>query len=104
MTHRIALFVCLLVAWPVCASAQYFGQNKVQYERLRFQVLTTPNFDIYHYPEEADAVRLAARLVEQWRVSLTTTLGFSLPGRQPLVLYASHPHFTQTQIVGGWLA
>lgn len=101
MTHRIALCVCLFVAWPVCTAAQYFGQNKVQYERLRFQVLTTPNFDIYHYPEEADAVRLAARLVEQWRASLTTTLGFSLPGRQPLVLYASHPHFTQTQIVGG---
>lgn len=80
---------------------QYFGQNKVQYERFDFQVLKTATFDIYHYPEEIEAVKDAARLAEQWRTRLAADLGFELPGRQPLVLYASHPHFTQTNVIGG---
>jgi Tol biopolymer transport system component len=83
------------------AEAQYFGQNKVQYERFDFQVLRTEHFDIYHYPEEADAVRIAARMAEQWRARLSESLGFTLRGRQPLVLYASHPHFVQTQVIQG---
>ena len=28
-------------------SAQYFGQNKVQYESFDFRVLETPHFDVY---------------------------------------------------------
>ncbi len=90
-----------LAATPLLAEAQYFGQNKVQYERFDFQVLRTDSFDIYHYPEEAEAVGHAARLAEQWRARLARALGFEMPGRQPLVLYASHPHFTQTQVLTG---
>ena len=90
-----------LAGLPLSASAQYFGQNKVQYERFSYQVLRTESFDIYHYPEEAEAVRLAAPLAEQWRQRLSRDLGFDLRGRQPLVLYASHPHFSQTQVIEG---
>ena len=55
---------------PSAISAQYFGQNKVQYETFNFQVMRTPNFDIYHYPEERAAVEKAAKLAEQWRIVL----------------------------------
>jgi hypothetical protein len=86
---------------PSPAGAQYFGQNKVQYERFDYQVLKTDSFDIYYYPEAAEAVRLAAPLAEQWRRRIARDLGFELRGRQPLILYASHPHFVQTQVIGG---
>ena len=86
---------------PAAAATQSFGQNKVQYERFEFQVMRTPNFDIYHYPEERAAVAHAARLAEYWRTRLTAVLGLPLSGRQPLVLYASQPHFSQTQVVDG---
>ena len=51
-----AVCALLLVLAPTAISAQYFGQNKVQYETFKFQVMRTPNFDIYHYPEERAAV------------------------------------------------
>ncbi|HUR20674.1 MAG TPA: basic secretory protein-like protein, partial [Vicinamibacterales bacterium] len=98
-----SLCVLLLLLAPAAASAQYFGQNKVQYETFKFQVMRTPNFDIYHYPEERAAVDRAAKLAEQWRIVLGQKLGHELTGRQPLVLYASQPHFAQTQVIEGIL-
>src|SRR5947199_3605345 len=44
------------------ASAQYFGSNKVQYDRFEFQVLPTAHFDVYYYPAEAETSAIAARM------------------------------------------
>jgi Tol biopolymer transport system component len=95
-----------VVVWLVCAgalaspaSAQYFGRNKVRYEKLSFQVLQTPHFDIHYYPEEREAVETAATLAERWYARLSAEFDHTFDKRQPLVLYASHSHFTQTTVV-----
>ncbi len=85
------------------ASAQYFGQNKVQYRTFDFQVLKTEHFDLYYYPEEEAAARDTARMAERWYARLAQLLDHQLSSRQPLVLYASHPHFEQTNVVEGAL-
>ncbi len=94
----VTLF-CLLASSTT--SAQYFGRNKVQYEKFDFKVLTTEHFDIYFYPEEEAAVRLAAQMAERWYARLSKLLNHQLNGRQPLILYAAHPHFQQTNILSG---
>ena len=44
------------------AHAQYFGRNKVQYERFDFRVLKTEHFDVHYYPAARGAsVRDRAR-------------------------------------------
>jgi Tol biopolymer transport system component len=83
------------------ASGQYFGRNKVQYEDFDFRVKQTEHFDIYYYPEEEQAVELAARMAERWYARLSKLLRHELSGRQPLILYAAHPHFQQTNAVPG---
>ena len=47
------------------ASAQYFGQNKVQYRRLDFSVIQTEHFDVYYYAAEWEAALDAARMAER---------------------------------------
>lgn len=83
------------------ASAQYFGRNKVQYETFDFRVLRTTHFDVYFYPEEEVAARDAARMIERWYSRLSRVLEHEFEERQPLILYASHPHFQQTVALGG---
>src|SRR3954468_19491634 len=98
MKHILALISMVLVlSAPV--SAQYFGRNKVQYKKLDFQVLKTEHFDIYFYPQERDGIDVALRMAERWRARLGRLLGHELRGRQPLVLYASHPDFEQTNTI-----
>lgn len=83
------------------AAAQYFGRNKVQYETFDFRVLRTTNFDVYFYPEEEQAARDAARMAERWYARLSRVLEHEFEERQPLILYASHPHFQQTSALSG---
>ena len=101
---RAALMVAassFLLATP--ASAQYFGRNKVRYHGFDFRVLKTQHFDVYYYPEEQEAVELTARMAERWYARLAEVLDHDLTSRQPLVLYASHAHFEQTNAIPGEL-
>src|SRR5919199_6820738 len=97
-----AALLTLVTSAPV--SAQYFGRNKVQYKKLDFQILKTEHFDIYFYPEEREGIDIAARMAERWNTRLERILGHKLRGRQPLVLYASHPDFEQTNAIQGELS
>ena len=103
MRSRAVVVLVALISFGIstAASAQYFGRNKVQYERFDFQVMNTEHFDIYYYPEEEAAVKLAARMAERWYARLSKLLQHELRGRQPLILYAAHPHFQQTNVLSG---
>jgi Tol biopolymer transport system component len=92
--------VLLLVA-ASAAEAQYFGRNKVEYERFDFRVARTEHFDIYFAAKDAAAATDAAALAERWHDRLAVALDHRLTKRQPLVLYGSHREFAQTNIVGG---
>lgn len=98
-----ALAIAAFLAAPAAVSAQgdYFGQNKVQYRDFDFKVLKTEHFDIYYYPEEEAAVRIAARMAERWYGRLSQLLVHELRGRQPLILYAAGTHFRQTNTIQG---
>lgn len=90
-----------LAAGVSAAEAQYFGRNKVQYRSFDFRVLATEHFDVYFYEEEREAATHAARMAERWYARLSRLLDADLRGRQPLILYASHPHFEQTNAIPG---
>src|ERR1044071_1299694 len=103
--RRVATLLCCVA---ICVSsspvaAQYFGQNKVQYQSFDFQVLKTEHFDIYYYPREQQGAELAARMAERWYSRLRQLLDHELRGRQPLILYASHVDFEQTNVISGVL-
>ena len=55
--YLAAIALSFSLGLPAHAAAQggYFGRNKVQYRDFDFQVLKTPHFDIYYYPEEEKA-------------------------------------------------
>jgi WD40 repeat protein len=100
LKQTIATAVALLLS-AVSADAQYFGRNKVQYDRFQFAILETEHFDIYYYAEERSAAEVAAQLAERWYERLSLALDHTFTRRQPIILYASHAHFTQTSILPG---
>src|SRR4030043_1264166 len=81
--------------------AQYFGRNKVQYQKFDFRIIKTKHFDVYYYPEFKSVAEDSARLAERWYARLSRMLGHELKGRQPLIMSSSSPHFQQTTVLSG---
>jgi Tol biopolymer transport system component len=92
----------LLAAVPAAAPAQYFGRNKVQYERFDFRILRSPHFDSHFYPAESLATSDAARMAERWYTRLSPLLRSTFD-RRSLIFYANSPDFQQTNVVEGFI-
>jgi Tol biopolymer transport system component len=101
LTLSLLVLTLITLVDPTRTWAQggYFGRNKVQYQEFKFKVLKTQHFDVYFYPEEEEGAKMASRLAERWYARFATLLDHQLRGRQPLILYASGPHFRQTNVI-----
>ncbi|HKW42191.1 MAG TPA: hypothetical protein VJN39_13150, partial [Gemmatimonadales bacterium] len=90
----MAAALALFGAAPLVA--QYFGQNKVQYQAFDFRIIQTEHFEVYYYPAERTAALDAARMAERWYARLSRVLHHQFQGRKPIILYASQSDFQQT--------
>ncbi|UCC73045.1 MAG: PD40 domain-containing protein [Gemmatimonadota bacterium] len=93
----------LLTAAADDGTAQ-FGRNKIQHRVFDFQVIRTAHFDIYYYPREREAALDAARMAERSYSRLSRILGHEFEERKPIILYASHSEFQQTNALPGLIS
>ena len=103
LVKRVVAVVLVTLASVAPSHAQSFGRNRVRYENFDFQILETPHFDIYYDSSDREAVVQAGRLAERWYDRLSRILDHTFTERQPIVLYASHAQFRQTNVVPNWL-
>ena len=101
-TRSMMLVAMLAAAAPSLVEAQYFGRNKVQYQTFDFRVLSTEHYDLHFYPAESLATADAARMAERWYSRLSGIMRHSFK-KKPLVFYADHPDFEQTNVIGGFI-
>ena len=108
MPHRLRYILALicLIATPAVALAQgdYFGRNKVQYRDFQWEIITTPHFEIYYYQGEEEAAYDAARMAERSYNRLSRILQHRFSDRVPIILYASHTDFQQTNVLPGFIS
>ncbi len=104
LTTVRALFVAAVALIAVRpADAQYFGRNKVQYEKFDWRILKSDHFDLYFYPAESLKVADGAREAERWYSRLSDIFRHQFD-RKSLVFYADHPDFEQTNVIGEQLS
>ena len=83
----------------VSAQNVYFGQNKVQYRDFDWYFIQTPNFDIYFYKGEDTLAVFAAQALEDAYVVVSDELSYTVSERVPIIIYASHNEFQQTNVI-----
>ena len=94
---RIFCILFLLISF---ASAQfYFGRNKIQYEQFDWRILKTDHFHIYYYQQEGEIAGIAAQVLEDSYRDLEVKFNHTLWDTVPLIIYGSHIHFQQTNIL-----
>jgi Tol biopolymer transport system component len=100
MLRRAAPALVILCLAPGLLQAQYFGRNKVQYSTFDFKIIQTEHFDVYYYERERVASMDAARMAERGYARLSKVLNHEFRERKPIILYASHSDFQQTNVGG----
>jgi Tol biopolymer transport system component len=101
MLRRCGVTLLLLLGTPAVLTAQYFGQNKVQYNTFNWQIIETEHFDVHFYPSEREAALDAARMAERSYARLSRVLNWRFRERKTIILYASHSDFSQTNTTPG---
>jgi Tol biopolymer transport system component len=101
MLGRCGVAIALALGTPALLEAQYFGQNKVQYESFDWKIIQTEHFDVHFYPAERVAAMDAARIAERSYARLSKVLGHRFRERKVIILYASHSDFSQTNTTPG---
>ncbi|MEO8562150.1 MAG: peptidase S9 [bacterium] len=94
-----ALLGALLIGAPAPVAAQYFGRNKVQYEKFDFHIMRTSHFDLYFYPAESLVTKDAGRLAERWYARHSDSFRHTFD-RKSVIFYADQPDFQQTNVIG----
>jgi Tol biopolymer transport system component len=89
----------LVAASAAPASAQYFGRQKVMYDNFNWRVMETPQFRIHYYPQELEVTTDGARMAERWYTRLSRIFQHEFD-EIPLIFYADHPDFQQTNVIG----
>jgi WD40 repeat protein len=93
------VLVSLCAAAPLDAQFFAFGQNKIQYRKLDWRVIRGPHVDLYYYPAETELAQAALAYAETSYDTLSLQFGHSVGARIPLIVYASHTDFEQTNVL-----
>ncbi len=81
-----------------------FGKNKVHYQAFDWSVIHTEHFDVYFYKEERQAALDAAEISERSYAYLSEIIDYKFKQKIPLLLYASHNDFQQTNAINSFIS
>jgi hypothetical protein len=93
------LSVLSVISVPLHAQFFAFGQNKIQYRKLDWRIIRGPHVDLYYYPAEAELAPAALAYAEASYDTLAVQFGHDIAARVPLIVYASHTDFEQTNVL-----
>ncbi len=82
-------------------SAQYFGRNKPGYRSFEFDVVQTPNFEIYHYLKNDSLINSLSNWSENWYNIHQKVFKDTFKVNNPVVFYNNHADFQQTNTISG---
>ncbi len=96
---NLLLLLLVNLVLGISADAQYFGRNKPGYRSFRFDVIQTPDFEIYHYLKNDSLVSSLSSWSQQWYQNHQKLFGDTFKTRNPVIFYNNHPDFQQTNTI-----
>jgi hypothetical protein len=108
MKHFLPLLAGVIIAaagiaHPAEAQTVPFGKNKIQYRQFDWKVISGEHVDVYFYPEADELARLTLAYAEESFRILERKFQHHPFRRIPLIVYSSDKHFSQTNVIGGFI-
>ncbi|MCK4556931.1 MAG: hypothetical protein KAU47_05395, partial [Candidatus Aminicenantes bacterium] len=98
---KYLFFLLLLFLLVPEVSAQYYympyyGKNKVQYSKFKWNTYKTEHFNIYHYVENPKILENIAEMAESSYKRISQDVKHSLSAEVPIIYYKTYTDFEQT--------
>ncbi|HAW50059.1 TPA: hypothetical protein DCX16_03815, partial [bacterium] len=95
----ILYLAIFFISFTSLAFSELFGKNKVRCKDLAWNIIETEHFDVYYDPKCEVLANLSANWAEEAYSRISTSLKIDINRKIPLVLFASHYDFQQTNII-----
>ncbi len=95
MKRLIALVVFVFAFVP---AAYPFGQNKIVYDKFKWNIYHSTHFDIFFYDDERPSLQRVVDTAESAYDTLSREFNFQISKKIPLIYYATHSAFEQTNV------
>ena len=99
----LALLLALAAAAPAAAQApvvspyyDYFGKNKIVYDKFDWKIYHSTHFAIYFYDRDAVSLQKVASYAESAYDEISRALNFQIPKPINIIYYSTHSEFEQT--------
>lgn len=104
-TYYLSISVCVLL-FTLSGFAQYtsfnlvpyYGKNKIIYEIFKWKHYLSKHFDVYYYTDKLETVEMVANTAEYAYTEHSQLLKHHLNKRIPIIFYATHTDFEQTNL------
>ncbi len=102
------LGILLLAAAPAAAQSNPYnpyigGKNKVRWDKFEWKTYETPHFKISYYDRVEPALEKVASYAESAYDDIARQLNFQILEPVPMICYATHAEFEQTNIMVGFI-
>ncbi|HVT43091.1 MAG TPA: BamA/TamA family outer membrane protein [Thermoanaerobaculia bacterium] len=99
MKRSITLWTLFATLMLSASPAYPFGKNKIVYDRFEWKIYHSTHFDVYFYETERDSLQKVVNFAESAYDELSRKFNFQISKRIPLIYYATHSAFEQTNVI-----
>ena len=102
--NTLRLTLTLLLSLPLLLAAQgfsAFGKNKPHYKTFDYEVYQSPHFELYSYIDNPGWRERFLNDSEEWYRNHQYVLNDTIDFRNPMIIYANHADFQQTNAISG---
>ncbi|HUP66464.1 MAG TPA: hypothetical protein VM557_14430 [Thermoanaerobaculia bacterium] len=99
MNRSRALTLFLLAGMVAASPLWAFGKNKIVYDNFEWSIYKSTHFEVYFYEEERASLQKVVSFAESAYDDLSRKFNFQIAKRIPLIYYATHSDFEQTNVI-----
>ena len=106
----LALALTVAAAAPAAAQApvlspyyDYFGKNKIVYDKFNWKIYHSTHFAIYFYDRDEVSLQKVASYAESAYDDISRALNFQIPKPINIIYYSTHSEFEQTNTLSDFI-
>ena len=96
---RLITVIIITFLLSINSFSQYYGRNKIKYERFNFKLYQTPHFEIYTYIKDTNTIKTLSSISEKWYIRHSLIFKDTINFLNPLIIYNNHADFQQNTVI-----